>query len=319
MRRIFFSIPLLMACSSATTDEATVASSSGDTSTTSTGGQGGMSASSASDASSSMSSSTGGASECTLAANTTATDVVNGFGCARLNRDASACLAARTAQGLTGDWLKFSCRVKLTVDTSGATPFVLVEADSRPDYKSNYFETEDACWDDYKVPGKATPNLIMPQTIKTKVPLTPSGGGTDKKTNDAGVAVNGVWIFNDAAAPPDDIYKAVNSFDRCGGHPDPQNGGTYHYHIEPNAISSDDANLVGILRDGYFVYGRRDGDNSLATGLDVNGGHTGTTTHSPVTPVYHYHVVEQTSTTAGTLGQKAWFIAIGKFHGQLLK
>src|SRR5262245_52265950 len=52
-----------------------------------------------------------GVTGCPLAVNTTPTTVQNTAGCFVLNRDASACQAARTAQGLSGYWLKFSCRV----------------------------------------------------------------------------------------------------------------------------------------------------------------------------------------------------------------
>ena len=68
------------------------------------------------------------------------------------------------------------------------------------------------------------------------------------------------------------------------------------------------------MRDGYPIYGRKDPDGSLPT-LDPYGGHTGVTLESPSTPVYHYHVNEQTSTNPGTLGQKQWFLTTGTFRG----
>ncbi len=69
------------------------------------------------------------------------------------------------------------------------------------------------------------------------------------------------------------------------------------------------------MRDGYFVYGRKDSDGSTPT-LDSFGGHTGTTPDSPITPVYHYHLNLQTSTTSGTAGQTVWFITTGTYKGQ---
>ncbi len=68
------------------------------------------------------------------------------------------------------------------------------------------------------------------------------------------------------------------------------------------------------MRDGYPIYGRKDSDGSLPT-LDGAGGHTSVTPDSPSTAVYHYHVNEQTSTTAGTAGQKQWFLTTGTYHG----
>src|SRR4051812_12859103 len=81
---------------------------------------------------------------CALAANTSATSTVTN-GCALVDRDTSACKAARTAQGLTGSWLSFSCRVTLTQMST----YVLAAADSRPDYTSNYFAATDACYAAY--------------------------------------------------------------------------------------------------------------------------------------------------------------------------
>ena len=254
---------------------------------------------------------------CTLLDNTTPSAVVNAYGCAVLARDTSSCQAARVAQGLSGDWLKFSCRVTLTVVNNAPRPYVLIQADDQPDSLSNYFDVADPCYENYQVPGIPTPNKIAVQSVSMKAPITPNALGGMAKSSNSGVAINGVWLFNDAAAPPDDIYKAINSFDRCAGHPDPQNGGTYHYHIEPSSISNDDSSFIGVEKDGYFLYGRRDMDNSLPV-LDVNGGHTGFTTHSPNVAVYHYHLVFETSMNVGSAGQTAWFVATGKFHGALI-
>ncbi len=242
---------------------------------------------------------------CPLAANTKATSVVTN-GCARLERDASACAAARTAQGLSGAWLKFSCRVTLTKQGTA----VQAVSDSQPDYPSNYFATTNACYSAY-TPSFPNPNQIAAQTLTIKAPVTPNTTATQMGLGAVGVAVNGVAIFDNQAAPGDDIFKEAGSFDRCGGHPQQQ--GQYHYHGEPYAISYDDSNLIGVLRDGYFVYGRRDADSSLPT-LDANGGHTGTTPDS-TTPVYHYHLDEQTSGASGTAGQKQWFLTKGTYEG----
>jgi hypothetical protein len=124
--------------------------------------------------------------------------------------------------------------------------------------------------------------------------------------------VNGVAIFGNFAAPGDDIFTEAETFDRCAGHP--QQAGQYHYHSEPYAISYDDDRFVGVLADGYPVYGRRDVDGSIPE-VDEDGGHMGTTPDSPDTAVYHYHVHEETSATPGTAGQKQWFITTGQYHG----
>ena len=238
---------------------------------------------------------------CALAANTTATSTVTN-GCTLVTRDTSACMASRTAQGLSGAWLEFSCRVTLTATTD----HVQVAADSQPDYKSNYFSSSDVCYEAYTTQFP-DPNLIKAQNISLSIPLAPNTTNTAMGLGPVGVAIDGVAIFDNQAAPGDDIFTEAGSFDRCGGHPAP--GGEYHFHGEPYSISSDDDHLIGVLRDGYFVYGRRDSDGSLPT-LDARGGHVGGTS-----AVYHYHLNQQTSTTPGTAGEMQWFLTTGTYEG----
>ena len=248
---------------------------------------------------------------CDLAASTAPTGTVTN-GCALVSRDASACSAARQSAGLTGAWLEFSCRVDLAVVQQGGQSFVQVTTDSQPDYASNYFSSASACWTDF-TPSFPDPNTIAPQHVVMLVPLAPTSATQAMSLGAVGVAVNGVDVFDNQAAPGDDIYDEAKSFDECQGHP--QNTGAYHYHSEPYAISYDDDRLIGVLRDGSFVYGRRDPDGSVPTNLDAAGGHTSTTVDSPQTPVYHHHANLQTSTSSGTAGQSAWFLTTGKYAG----
>ena len=245
---------------------------------------------------------------CALTAATTPTSTVTN-GCTRVERDTSACMAARTAQGLSGAWLAFSCRVTLAKQSDR----VQVASDGQPDHPSNYFATTDPCYAPY-APAFPDPNHITPQQLHLDVPLAPDTTNTPMGLGPVGMAVDGVAIFDNQAAPGDDIYTEARSFDRCGGHP--QMSGMYHYHGEPYAISYDDDRLIGVLRDGYFVYGRRDADGSLPT-LDARGGHVGPTPDS-ATPVYHYHLSEQTSTTGGTVGEMQWFLTTGTYEGATL-
>ena len=252
----------------------------------------------------------GDAGGCTLAASTTPTATVTN-GCALLDRDTSACASARQAAGLSGAWLEFSCRVDLTTVTQNGQTFVQLTTDGRPDYASNYFPPSDACYAAYTT-SFPDPNLITAQHLVALVPTTPTAGTQAMSLGAVGFAINGVVVFDNQAAPGDDIYDEFGSFDRCQGHPQMQ--GVYHYHSEPYAISYDDDRLIGVVRDGYFVYGRRDSDGSLPT-LDAAGGHTSVTPDSPSTPVYHYHVNMQTSTNAKTQGQVGWFLTTGTYAG----
>lgn len=259
----------------------------------------------------STSSGAGGADACALAESTTPTDEVNPAGCHVLGRDASACEDARAAQGLSGFWLAFSCRVTLTKTSDGGASVVKAESDGQPDYRSNYFPAGDACHEDY-TGAIQNPNQIAAKSYSVEFPLSPDTTSSKMMGAVVGMAVNGVPIFANFAAPGDDIYQEAMTFDRCGGHP--QMSGAYHYHSEPYAITYDDANLVGVLRDGYPLYGRKDADGTYPQ-LDEFGGHTGTTPDSPDTPVYHYHVNEQTSTNPMTAGEKQWFLTTGTYRG----
>ena len=121
------------------------------------------------------------------------------------------------------------------------------------------------------------------------------------------IALNGVVIYSNQAAPGDDIFNEVFTFDQCTGHPVPS--GQYHYHLEPPAISVESSALIGFMRDGFPIYGIKDADGSTPT-LDSAGGHTGTTVDSPSSSVYHYHAATQTDGT-----NSGYFISTGYYKG----
>ena len=247
---------------------------------------------------------------CSLDENTTKTTRESPSGCAILERDTSACKAERESQRLSGVWLQFSCRVTLEKVEQNGAQFVKATSDNLPDYFSNYFEDTDACHEDYSG-AIQNPNLIAEQDINILFPLATTTAGDPMVGDVVGMALNGVVIFGNFAAPGDDIYQEAMTFDRCGAHP--QNTGKYHYHAEPYSLSYDDSNFIGVMSDGYAIYGRKDADGSYPT-LDEYGGHTGTTADSE-SEVYHYHVNEQTSTSTYTKGQKQWFLTKGSYRG----
>ena len=94
------------------------------------------------------------------------------------------------------------------------------------------------------------------------------------------------YIYNDEEGPNVPLDNAVGGLDYNGAHTGPQ---SYHYHLEPKAWSDDDGNLIGIMADGFFLYGRRDHDGNYPTDLDASGGHTSTTQHTNEAE-YHYHI-----------------------------
>lgn len=102
-----------------------------------------------------------------------------------------------------------------------------------------------------------------------------------------GIAVSGSMIYNDEEGPNVPLDDAVGSLDCSGAHTGPQ---SYHYHLEPVAWSEDDEELIGIISDGFFLYGRKcNSTGTYPTDLDASGGHTSTTQHT-TTAEYHYHI-----------------------------
>ena len=104
-----------------------------------------------------------------------------------------------------------------------------------------------------------------------------------------GIAISGANIYNDQEGPNMPLdNNTIGSFDYTAAHTGPQ---SYHYHLEPKAWSNDDDALIGIIADGFFIYGRQcNSTNDYPTDLDASGGHTSTTQHSEGASEYHYHI-----------------------------
>jgi hypothetical protein len=258
-------------------------------------------------------SSSSSSASCATTSNTTET-TASSNGCYLLSRDTSSCQASRTSQGLSGFWLKFSCRVTLTKSGSN----VIITADSQPDHKSPYFATSNACYASGFPSGRAAnPNTLASQSISMTVPFSPTADagttGNAMSLGIVGIALNGVVIFSNAAAGTDDIYAEVYTFDKCEGHPA---GTKYHYHTEPTTASNSDNNFIGVMRDGFPIYGRYDtGSVTPTLNKATAGGHLGTTVDSPSTSVYHYHINLQTSPSGTYAGDTAYFITTGFYMG----
>jgi hypothetical protein len=121
------------------------------------------------------------------------------------------------------------------------------------------------------------------------VPASPTKASSTSSTGlgAIGIAVTGGMIYNDQEGPNVPLDDAIPSLDYNGAHTGPQ---SYHYHLEPKTFSNDDDKLVGIISDGFFLYGRKcTSTGAYPTDLDASGGHTATTKHS-TTAEYHYHI-----------------------------
>ncbi|NND34703.1 MAG: YHYH protein, partial [Saprospiraceae bacterium] len=133
------------------------------------------------------------------------------------------------------------------------------------------------------------PNFDASATLRVSPDPQLASNSTATSLGAIGIAVSGAAIFNDSEGNGP-LSGAIGSLDYAGGHIGPSE---YHYHLEPIPFSDDDANLVGIMADGFFIYGRK--CNSVGTypdDLDASGGHISTTQHT-TDPEYHYHIINE--------------------------
>lgn len=122
-----------------------------------------------------------------------------------------------------------------------------------------------------------------------RIPTSPSLAGSASSTGlgAIGIAVSGAMIYNDEEGPNVPLSDAVRSLDLNGAHTGPQ---SYHYHLEPKVFGQDSDALIGIIADGFFLYGRKcHHTGGYPTDLDASGGHTCATQHNDEGE-YHYHI-----------------------------
>ena len=185
---------------------------------------------------------------------------------------------------------KFNATLQIYVEGN----FVVIKSTGIPDHKSPYFQPTDARYEAYNGSNPAfvlNPNRILTQSLTFKVPLTPSESPAKPATplGPIGVSINGVPVFNQYAGPGTPLTNEINSFDQYNGHP--QQSGSYHYHVEPKYLTTlkGKSALLGVLLDGYPVYGPvENGVTLTSANLDVYHGHTGVTAEFP-NGIYHYH------------------------------
>lgn len=194
---------------------------------------------------------------------------------------------AAAAVDVSGIYRQFQSAV--TVSLSGTT--ATLRSSGVPDHASPYWPRGSAQYEAPHAGMQLAPNQIAMQALSLQVPLAPSiGTASDTPMGPMGMAVNGVAIFNQYAAGRSPLTNEILTFDRFNGHP--QQTGQYHYHVEPLWLTSNRGadSLIGVLLDGFPVYGPRDQDGSTPGALDSCNGHTHATREVPA-GVYHYHVV----------------------------
>jgi len=170
---------------------------------------------------------------------------------------------------------------------------VTIETTGLPDHTSPYWSTSHEL---YVAPTVTTTGDMAPGDIDDfngsytlVVPSSPTLATSSSSTGlgAIGIAVSGSVIYNDEEGPGVPLDDAAPSLDYTGAHTGPQ---SYHYHLEPKAWSEDDSNLIGIISDGFFLYGRKcNSTGTYPTDLDESGGHTSATQHNTAGE-YHYHI-----------------------------
>ena len=199
------------------------------------------------------------------------------------------------------DWIKnnFCC---VTTTMTGGDTKVKIQFTGQPAHKSHYWGSSDACYESAPSVKQMNPNSTSAQTFTLEVPKSPSigtGSGDDTPYSAVGVAVNGASFFNNEAAPGDDLTNEIKSMDFGNGHP--TDTGSYHYHIEPCYLSNNDSRLIGLMADGFPIYGQKDPDTGNAASCittAVNGYTINASDHcitatdgSNGQPGYSYHIL----------------------------
>ena len=196
----------------------------------------------------------------------------------------------------------------VTISTSGTS--ITLKSNGLPDHKTPYWGVGNALYEDFPTGYHANVNTSMSaHNYVMTIPTNPNEATSKEETTlgPIGMALNGVPIYNDREGgnvPLDAL--TITTFDYSGAHPGP--GKDYHYHTTGRYTSQDDAKLIGFLRDGFPIYGRKDTTGVYPT-LDIYGGHTGPTQDFP-DGIYHYH-----ASNVNYLNTGYYVLKAGNYYG----
>ena len=177
---------------------------------------------------------------------------------------------------------------------------VTIVSKGTPNHTSPYWEAPHPLHIEQTFGDHTTPGFIREGSFTVTLPLFPQLASSSSATGlgPIGISVHGPPIFNDEEGPnrPFDLPTATG-LDYAGAHNGP---GGYHYHLEAadvpenTILSFDDEKLLGIMADGFLLYGRKCNSNgNHPSNLDASGGHTSSTQHSDGAEFYHYHVINE--------------------------
>lgn len=186
----------------------------------------------------------------------------------------------------------------VTISFSGDE--ITISSNALPNHTSPYWTQNDDLYINPIVAsaGGISPGNITESSYTLVVPTAPSLASSSSETGlgAIGLSVTGVPIYNQSEGPTDVTEGTASGFDWAGGHSGPTG---YHYHIEARDVGEtspltiDDDRLLGIMSDGFLIYGRKcNSTGTYPSDGDASNGHTSTTQHSDEA-FYHYHIVNE--------------------------
>ncbi len=205
---------------------------------------------------------------------------------------------------------KFTSNVTISTSGSGKKSSITLKSNGLPDHKTPYWGVGNVLYEAFPSGHQANANTEMiAQNYSMTIPTNPNEASSKEATSmgEIGMAINGVAIFNDREGGNIPLEAmTVTTFDNSGAHPAPPKN--YHYHTTGKYTSVDDAKLIGFLRDGFPIYGRKDTTGVYPT-LDAYGGHTGPTQDFP-NGIYHYH-----ASNVNYLNTGYYILKAGSYYG----
>lgn len=199
------------------------------------------------------------------------------------------------ANGLHAAFAEFDTN-ETDIYFSESLEYVVIETTGNPNHTSPYWSEGHEL---YVAPTVAVEAAMTPSTIDSRdgsdvlaVSANPelATNTTETGLNTIGVSISGAAIFNNEEGNGPLEAGTASGLDYAGAHIGP---GVYHYHLEPKPMTDDDSNLVGVIADGFFIYGRKCfSTGTYPTDLDESGGHVSTTQHTDVAE-YHYHIINE--------------------------
>ncbi|SMF42491.1 YHYH protein [Pseudobacteriovorax antillogorgiicola] len=206
------------------------------------------------------------------------------------------------------DWIKnnFACAT-IYLSTEDGTDYVVIETDNLPNHASPYWGVDSPYYE--AIPdGNTQQNFdFVEQDIVFKFRVTPSERSSPASSfaGVVGIALNGVAMYSGESSTGS-LDDELSTLDAGMGH-STGGGYIYHYHGEPRKFESYETSLLGVMVDGYPIYGPLEEDGSSpGTGdypaLEADTyGHTHATEDFP-DGIFHYHITAWDSSSALATG-----------------